>query len=367
MNEKSGLKISVIIPVYNAEEYLSQCLESVINQSLQDIELVCVNDGSTDSSLFILQQYAKFNKNIHIIDQPNLGVFAARNNAISVASGEFVCFMDSDDFYPNDTTLELLYSKAKEYNVLICGGSFSNINNGVVTTNFTGDNRKYTFDHESVWDYKDYQFDYGYHRFIYNREFLLENDILFPPYRRYQDPPFFVKAMSIARKFYAVKDVVYRYRVGFQVKPGDWPAGKLCDVLRGWLDNLNLSKEYNLADLHALTVRRIEGSYTFDSILKLVLEGNNESLNLLAKLNSAVDVNLLEQSGVDLNGEKFYVLKQFKSIINQYNNMFKEQQSKRLKTEGQLLNEKGQLKQEKSLNIIQKFTKKLLYNSRPKK
>lgn len=90
-------KVSVIIPVYNTEPYLYECLNSIINQTLKDIEIICVNDGSTDSSLNILEKYAEYDSRIVIFSQENKGQSVARNVGLSAASGEYVYFMDSDD------------------------------------------------------------------------------------------------------------------------------------------------------------------------------------------------------------------------------------------------------------------------------
>lgn len=90
-------KFSIIVPAYNVEKYLSYCMESIIKQSLQDIEIICVNDGSTDNTLAILEQYARLDKRIKIIDQLNSGSSIARNIGLENASGEYIMFVDSDD------------------------------------------------------------------------------------------------------------------------------------------------------------------------------------------------------------------------------------------------------------------------------
>ncbi len=104
-------KISVIVPVYNVEEYLPQCLESLTNQTLKDIEIICVNDGSTDNCLEILQAFAKQDNRITIIDKKNEGVSAARNAGLNIAKGEYVTFVDSDDFLELDAC-QLIYAEA---------------------------------------------------------------------------------------------------------------------------------------------------------------------------------------------------------------------------------------------------------------
>lgn len=86
-------EISIVVPIYNAEKYLRHCLDSLINQTMQDIEIICVNDGSKDNSLMILQEYAKRDKRIILLDQSNGGVSVARNNALKKYPVNIICFL----------------------------------------------------------------------------------------------------------------------------------------------------------------------------------------------------------------------------------------------------------------------------------
>ena len=104
-------KISVIIPVYNAEQYLRKCLDSVVSQTFRDIEIICVDDGSTDGSGAILDEYAAKDNRIVVIHQANAGVAAARNTGLKSAQGEYLAFLDSDDAY-NPQLCELAYNRA---------------------------------------------------------------------------------------------------------------------------------------------------------------------------------------------------------------------------------------------------------------
>ena len=117
-------KVSVIMPVYNVEKYLPQCLESILSQSLNDIEIICVNDGSTDDSLKVLQEFKASDNRIVIIDKANEGSGVARNTALAIAKGEYVYFVDSDDWLDNAGVLEKLYAKANAdvLDILIFGG-----------------------------------------------------------------------------------------------------------------------------------------------------------------------------------------------------------------------------------------------------
>ena len=102
-------KISVIIPVYNVEKYLRECLDSIVNQTFKDIEIICVDDGSTDKSLEILREYEQKDKRIIVISQPNKGVSTARNIGMQQATGKYMMFVDSDD-YITQNACELIYN-----------------------------------------------------------------------------------------------------------------------------------------------------------------------------------------------------------------------------------------------------------------
>ena len=288
-------KVSIIIPVYNMADYLHECLDSVINQSLSEIEIICINDGSTDESAEIIQEYCNSDKRITLKNQENSGVASARNSGLRYASGEFVCFIDSDDLYPDENVLADLYNTAIENNVKICGGSFSNFVNGAdgINTIFEGKDWGYVFNEDRLWYYSDYQFDYGYHRFMYNRKMLIDADIFFPPYIRFQDPPFFVRAMIESKQFYALKRITYQYRIAH--KGIDWHAEKVASVLRGVLDNLIISKENDLYDLHTLTLRRIE---TIDIHIINALKGENASviIDILKKMDEYTAAGMLKRS-----------------------------------------------------------------------
>lgn len=114
--------ITVIIPVYNVEKYLNRCLESVIKQTYKNLEIICVNDGSTDKSSDILKEYAKKDKRIKIVEKENGGLSSARNAGLEIAKGEFIGFIDSDDWI-NPTTYEKAISKMAEDIDIVCWGA----------------------------------------------------------------------------------------------------------------------------------------------------------------------------------------------------------------------------------------------------
>jgi len=257
----SNVKVSVIIPVYNVEKYLRECLESVINQTLTDIEIICINDGSKDNSLSILKEYAQKDERIKIIDKKNEGVAVARNLGIKISKGEFVCFIDPDDYYPYNDILETLFNKAIENKVYICGGEFSHFTNDnpTLTQYFDETATGYLFPQDKLINYTDYQFDYGYHRFIYNKAFLIKNKIFYPKYKRFQDPPFFVHAMICANKFYGIHKITYAYRLGHQQI--NWTKDKVHDLLKGIRDDMRFAYKYDLPKLANYSIIRLEQHY----------------------------------------------------------------------------------------------------------
>lgn len=158
--------------------------------------------------------------------------------------------MDPDDFYYSSEVLEKLYTKAKENEVKICGGSLVHLVDGAIELQKDKKN-PFIFSGMgggSIIAYRDYQYDYGYTRFIYAREFLIQNSVFFPNYRRYQDPPFFIKAMALASQFYAIYEPVYVYRKSH--KKIEWTEQRVIDVINGICDCMRLSLQYKLNQLY---------------------------------------------------------------------------------------------------------------------
>ena len=123
---ENTVKFSIITPVFNTESYLEQCLESILNQTYKNFEIICINDASTDNSLSILKDYAKNDSRIRIINKENGGISAARNSGINAAMGDFLSFIDSDDWIDLDF-FEKLYLAAKKYSADIAAAGIIRI------------------------------------------------------------------------------------------------------------------------------------------------------------------------------------------------------------------------------------------------
>ena len=199
MAKEYEYKLSVVLIVYNTEEFLEECLDSLVNQTLDDMEIICVNDESTDNSLNILKKYAKKYDNIKIIDQKNQGGAVAGNNGLKQAKGEYVTLLDSDDIVVLDA-YEKLYNKAKETDSDIVGGK--------PAIYFKGHLKEISLKH-NIWLKErsinpDNDFDIYYDVFywdkIYRRELIEKNDIYMIPGKLYADAPLVFKAYFYAKK-----------------------------------------------------------------------------------------------------------------------------------------------------------------------
>ena len=294
-----NIKVSVIIPIYNMEQYLAECLDSVQSQSLSEIEIIAINDGSTDRSLEILNDYASKDCRIKTIDKKNAGVAAARNDGLKAAAGEFVAFMDPDDYYPDCYVLEKCYAAAKEHGVAIAGGDYRILSqDGTTKHERVREAYGLQIAPKGLTEYRDFQYDYGYQCFIYSRELLTENSIVFPPYSRFQDPPFFVKAMIAAQSFYALDEETYCYRVYFN--SGKITARKTLDFIKGLADNLSTAKDKDLAQLYYITTKRLDKEASYMLIRNLECPEIRELTATYLKAVSLVDTKWLQEKGYDV-------------------------------------------------------------------
>lgn len=320
MYNKENIKISIVIPVYNSEEYLTECLTNVLKQSLKEIEVLCVDDGSTDNSPNIIRELAKKDSRVILLNQENLGAGPARNLALRNAAGEYVAFMDSDDQYPDIDTLEKMYKAAKQKNVQVVGGYRSMLIDGVVSVDKNDPLLKMAANHPQgvLVEYADVQFDFNYQAYIYERIMIQNNHITFPDYRRFQDPPFFVKTMIAAQRFFLLPASTYVYRWGHQNI--QWTARKINDLVKGHIDNLKISKKCNLNKLHTTTCQRLEGRYK-DMLLEQFNRDNIGLFSLLIYANHVSDFSIIEEvTGKKRKKNELIILEDFrKKIITLFN------------------------------------------------
>ncbi len=238
------MKISVIIPVYNSSTYLRKCLDSVVNQTLKDIEIIVINDGSTDDSKNIIEEYTVKYKNIIFIDQENKGIGKTRNIGIKKATGEYITFVDSDD-YIKENMLEEYYKYAKKHNFdLVIGSYIKKINNKEIIF----ENNKFKTGNVKTTPQILYLIEYGPWAKLYKREMLINNNIYFDEKRKYEDMPFVSKALLKSKLIGQITEPYYYYIIhnNSETTTMDKRVFDILDILKEIKDYYK--REYYLRD-----------------------------------------------------------------------------------------------------------------------
>ncbi len=214
MSEKNP-KISIIVPCYNAQRFLHKCLNTILNQTIKDIEIICVDDCSTDDTAQILLEFAKKDKRIKILTHAkNSGISVTRNTGIEAATGDYIAFIDSDD-YIDVTMMEKLYNKAEKTGAEIVLSNIYLYFEDTGAKQLFRDNRYFTYlssrlftlteeprlvTYIGVWDR------------IYTRDLILKNNLRFPVGLVYEDHLFTIQAMACAKSITVVNEPLYYYR-----------------------------------------------------------------------------------------------------------------------------------------------------------
>ncbi len=217
MNDK---KISVIMPVYNAEKNLKSCIESILAQKLEGVEIICINDCSSDSSLEILESYvAKDDRFIIINNEKNEGPGICRNKGIEIARGEYLSFIDADDRFEDEMLLKCYY-KAKETDadVLVFNYMTFNSETGVINKEFAvpyvvRKKLKSYITPELIKEYIFNIFDVCAWNKIYKREFIKENNIIFADFSYGEDMFFSLLSLALAKKIAYLDEYLYYYTI----------------------------------------------------------------------------------------------------------------------------------------------------------
>lgn len=252
-------KISVIVPVYNAESYLSQCIESILKQDYNDIEVLLVDDGSSDNSAQICEEYRSRYSKIKVFLQKNSGVSSARNKGIQYARGDYIVFVDADDYLPESYVLSHMMAAIGDADILV--GNYMRLWNGNLLpakscSDFSGFPRE-----EATFRFRGF-FSVGTLSYVwckmYRRYFLLENQLRFENYAYAEDKLFNCFCYIRRCKYAFLPETVYVYRkndasVSHQFRPDSvWEWMSVAEKLEHFAEENARDKEYE--DLIACTI-----------------------------------------------------------------------------------------------------------------
>ena len=208
-------KFSIIIPVYNVENYLRKCLDSIVAQTFNDFEVICINDGSTDNSLAILNEYANKDSRFKVISQINQGQGVARNNGIELARGEYLGFVDPDDWVETNLLEEVL-KKSLEANADIIEFNFYEVYEADFREKLH--KRRVSVKENVVFDFRiDKKYLFGNDLMVWNKffklDFIKRNGIKFAKSKRSEDTIFSIKSLVFAEKITYLNRPMYHYLI----------------------------------------------------------------------------------------------------------------------------------------------------------
>ena len=208
--------ISVVVPIYNVEKFLGQCIESIINQTYNDIEIILVDDGSTDNSGKICDEYKSIDNRIRVIHKVNGGLSSARNAGMRIAQGEYICFIDSDD-YIDSQMLEIMKKQIKNADIVICGkediwGNDShNITSSDLESNYDiiSMSGEVAFEHFLLEDKEGYVVAWNK---LYRTHIFIQYNIKFPEGKIHEDCFTIYKLFIHSQKVVYIDIPLYKYR-----------------------------------------------------------------------------------------------------------------------------------------------------------
>lgn len=207
--------ISIIVPCYNAEDYLNRCLDSLVRQTYQNIEIICINDGSKDTTLSILQSYANEDSRVHILTSENMGPAHARNMGLKYANGQFLMFCDSDDWYSNEMCEKMHVTLLKENtDLVVCGSKIHSETNNKKLCDIKTDAVRVRMIGHRILDNKMRKY---VNVFLWNK--IFKNEIVkkmvisFPEGCEYDDCSFVQQYICAIKKYYGIEEKLYEHVV----------------------------------------------------------------------------------------------------------------------------------------------------------
>lgn len=290
-NDNGIAKVSIIITVKDAEKNIPTCLESIFKQTLKELEILFVEGNSKDKTVDVIKEYQKKDSRIVLCTQDRPGIGAAKNYGIEHASGEYITFLDSDDYYMDEDALDKMYAGVKENDVKVCG-AFRSVLSCDGNLEQLPLHRAFLigFPKGRMFYYKDVQYDYHFHSYLYDRKMIVNSDARFAETRAYDDTHFFIRAMVCAKRFFVVPAELYCYccHEGYA-----WKSEVCYEALESLIDQLIYTKNNNLNMCHYFAFQRLNYEYgpLFEKYAK---QCDLKMLELLIKAQNEVSDEMIE-------------------------------------------------------------------------
>lgn len=301
-------RVSVILPIYKVEKYLDRCMHSLLNQTLKDIEIIMVDDGSPDNSPTMCDRYAKEDSRVKVIHKQNAGLGFARNSGLEIATGDYIAFVDSDDFV-SVTAFEILLKVALEENAdyVMCG--YKSVRNNICVSEHKDVNQKmvmevpdcynvlrgmigidpdseYSYRHNySVWHgiYKSTLFTEGGIRFCSERD-LISEDLIFH-----------LSLIPLCRKIVIIPDLLYNYCLNDNSLTTTYRKGRFEAVLKLWKVSVGMVASTSLEDMK-IRLDYLLLDVTLSAISYEVRYNKNNALDVLKTISANDEVHQLLDS-----------------------------------------------------------------------
>lgn len=293
------MKLSIIVPIYNSEKFLDECIESILNQTFKDFELILVNDGSKDNSLSICKKWKDIDNRIVIIDKENGGVSSARNIGIVKAKGDYIGFIDSDDYIEPNMYEELIKPLEKnDIDIVICKLKIPNKKQGY---NFIYPiDTVFNFSDNLEWKKLFYQGEletFPVNK-IYKKAFILNNNVTFPNYPIYEDYIFIQNLYINNPIIYFIDKELYYYRPVINSAVQKYYSQRLEIVINIYINNLKLNKIYDNNIYENIIIRRLRNSI-INTIIQEKKNYYKKQKKVFDKIRNTKEFNLIYNNHLD--------------------------------------------------------------------
>lgn len=275
---KKSAKVSIIVPNYNSGKYIKKCLQSIIIQTYKNIEIIVVDDGSTDNSIEVIKECCFINKDIILVCQENMNASIARNKGLEISTGDYLLFLDSDDILENNAVMRMVNAmEVENVDLVIAGHQIVNENGEHIKTCKICDDKKIIKDTMQVCHYNPVPTNK-----LYKRSLLVSYKVIWGNVRIGQDLNFYLKYLAIAEKICVIPDIVYKWRI-VSSSIGHTVSFRIFDIYESFNDVKKFYKRNGYNNLYNDYIAMIEYRHYYQQMEKQKWFSSKEERMLVVK------------------------------------------------------------------------------------